>query len=172
MFVWIDKGSGRSVGFGISESTRSDVANHKIDAEVYSALLSDPNKLRWGRLTRTESGQEFRIILPPAVKKFRCARIPIEFSEVRPISTENLSLWLDLADNLHVECLEHLPDLYLTVCPKSVFLPMFCRIISMGVQPMTGLRSILLEKPSSQVFLSNVWSHWTSTLTVQINKGQ
>lgn len=171
MFVWVDK-NGRSVGFGRCESTRDDVTSHPVDAEVYSALLSDPNKLRWGRLIQTESGQEFRIVMPPAVKKFKCARTPVVFSDSRPTDTYNLTLWLDLSDNLHVECQEHLPDLYLTVCPDSVFLPSFCRTIRLGMHPMKGLRRVLLEKPNSQVFLSNVWFHWTSLFTVQISKGQ
>lgn len=172
MFVWVDKGSGRSVGFGMGESTRSDVISHRVDAEVYSAFLRDPNKLRWGHLVQTESGPEFRIVMPPTVKKFKCARTPVVFSDSRSSVVTGLTLWLDLSENLHVECLEHLPDLYLTVCPDSIFLPALCRTISLGVQPMRGLRCILLERPTSQVFLSNIWFHWTSRLIVQINKVQ
>lgn len=172
MFVWIDTITKRSIGFGLSASLENRVFSHVIDADIYAELIKDPNKLRWGRLVQTESGSDFRIIPPPAVKKFRCARTAVAFAQTRSATKADLNLWLDDKGYLHVECTSQLPDLYLTVCPGSIFLPTFCHSISLGMQPARNLRRALLRNPSSQVFLSNVWFEWTSLLTVQINKGQ
>lgn len=172
MFVWVDKSTRRSVGFGTCESTHRNVVNHRIGIEVYETLTADPNKLRWGRLIDTESGPDFRIVPPPAVKRFKCVRTSVVFTETRSEPTANLNLWLDSKDYLHVECREDLPSLYLTVCPGSIFWPTWCHVVVLGMQPAYGLRRTLLKNPSSQVFLSNVWFEWTSRLTVQINKGQ
>jgi len=172
MFAWVDKSTKRSVGFGLCASTADNVISQKVDADTYSILIKDPNKLRWGRLIQTDTGPDFRIVMPPAVKKFRCARASVAFSETKPDPVADLNLWLDRKGNLHVECSAHLPDLYLTVCPNSIFWPTFCRSVSLGMQPAPRLRKAMLNNPNSQVFLSNVWFEWTSLLTIQISKGQ
>ncbi len=172
MFVWINKATNRCVGFGPHKTSQTGLDNHAIDKDTYSALIQDPNKLRWGKLIQTVEGLEFRIVVPPAFIGLRCKSIPVFFSYEKPESKEDLSLWLDASEQLHVECSFGISNLYLTVCPESVFLPSYCSAITLGIQSVQNLRTLILRKRSAQVFLSNVGSQWTSSLTVQINKGQ